>query len=226
MPPEPVTETGFALNEGWRHDEQPIVQVTWAGQRSLLRVGRRSTADRSRMGYAARAGTATRRYAMLEEIAWFSDNSGQSPLDTARLMAQRMKARALHENRNGLHEIAGRHPNAFGLYDTLGNAWEWVADWHDEEVLRPVSLGGSHWPVVRANPSAARWRLEQPVIPRTRLGSDRSPIRCREHRFWIPVCLEAAVEEVVLNPVRKGRLKRWVNQRPNSVCSRRRPVRS
>lgn len=35
-------------------------------------------------------------------------------------------------------------PNAFGLYDMLGNAWEWTNDcWHDD--LKKAPLDGSSW---------------------------------------------------------------------------------
>jgi len=58
--------------------------------------------------YAARAGDSSCRYGPLVEIAWFHDNSGGKT-----------------------HPVGQKKPNGFGLYDTLGNVWEWVQDWYD-----------------------------------------------------------------------------------------------
>ncbi len=61
--------------------------------------------------HACRAGTSDPRYGRLEDIAWFTDNSGGRP-----------------------RPVGCKQPNAWGLYDMLGNVWEWCFDLYDPQV--------------------------------------------------------------------------------------------
>jgi len=57
--------------------------------------------------YAARAGSATDRYGDINQIAWYSGNSAGTT-----------------------HEVMQKQPNAWGLYDMLGNVWQWTEDFY------------------------------------------------------------------------------------------------
>ncbi|MFD0020489.1 formylglycine-generating enzyme family protein [Streptomyces sp. NPDC058382] len=73
--------------------------------------------------HACRAGTTGARYGELDDIAWHRGNSQER-----------------------IHEVGGRRPNAWGLYDTLGNVWEWCWDVYDAEVYGSYRvLRGGGW---------------------------------------------------------------------------------
>jgi formylglycine-generating enzyme required for sulfatase activity len=84
----------------------PVDSVTWAGARSYcVSVGMRLPTE-AEWEYAARAGSLGGRYGDLDQIAWFARNS-----------------------KSQTHEVGSKQANAWGLYDMLGNVWEWVFDW-------------------------------------------------------------------------------------------------
>jgi len=74
--------------------------------------------------YACRAGTSGARYGELADIAWYRGNSD-----------------------GRVHEVGGKAPNAWGLYDTIGNVWEWCWDLYDPKVYGPYRVfrgGGAY----------------------------------------------------------------------------------
>ena len=133
MPTEP-NFNGRLLDPGWGNESMPIVDVTWdEGQAYCGWAGGRLPTE-AEWEYAARAGSTAARYGSLDEIACYADNSGNQRLDSTKIWNedQANYRKRLTENGNGLHEVGQKRANGFGLYDILGNVWEWVNDWYDQ----------------------------------------------------------------------------------------------
>jgi formylglycine-generating enzyme required for sulfatase activity len=126
-------------NPGFKQgDDHPVVNVTWNDAVAMSKWLSEKEGKKYRLPteaeweYAARAGTRTR---------YHSGNDPQSLLKVAKTFAADTKMRwpqwkdyAL-AGRDGFEftaPVGSFAPNALGLYDMHGNAWEWVADWYDE----------------------------------------------------------------------------------------------
>jgi formylglycine-generating enzyme required for sulfatase activity len=134
LPPEPKL-LGRALNAGWKNEAMPIVIMNWGDAHNYCAwMGGRLPTE-AEWEYAARGGSAEARYGPMNDIAWTADNSGRQRLDSARAVTEYTKPypEGFAENGNAMHEVAQKRPNGFGLFDTLGNAWEWVNDWYDDK---------------------------------------------------------------------------------------------
>jgi formylglycine-generating enzyme required for sulfatase activity len=98
------------FNDGWVNDDMPIVNVTWDEASAYCTWAGGRLPTEAEWEYAGRGGSAEARYGNLDDIAWYEGNSG--------------------EHR---HQVARKRANAYGLYDMLGNIWQWVKDWYGEQ---------------------------------------------------------------------------------------------
>ncbi len=88
----------------------PVETITWNDAQSYCQMAGMRLPTEAEWEYAARAGSSASRYGDLDQIAWYSGNSGSKT-----------------------HEVGQKQANAWGLYDALGNVSEWVADWYADQ---------------------------------------------------------------------------------------------
>jgi formylglycine-generating enzyme required for sulfatase activity len=165
---------------GWRKhrtapdekaDDHPIGGVGWQEAADFCRaVGGRLPTE-AEWEYAARAGTEASRYGQREQIAWYNPTPDVEPGP---------------DNRS--RPVARKLPNNFGLYDMIGNVWEWVADFYEADYYArsPESdpkgpAGGAAWVIRggswRSGPSRSA-RASDRNAQKTTSGREDVGFRC------------------------------------------------
>jgi len=127
----PVTQALWEFVMGgnpscFKGPDRPVEEVSWDDAQgfisklnAMLGVTCFRLPTEAEWEYACRAGTTSATYGNLDEVAWYENNSGKET-----------------------HRVGQKQPNAWGLYDMLGNVWEWCQDWYggypDGDVIDPV----------------------------------------------------------------------------------------
>src|SRR4051794_2365021 len=177
----------WVAGASWRHpegpgssiegrDDHPIVHVSWDDAHAYAQWAGKRLPTEAEWEFAARGGLEGRKYAWGDEF-----QPGGKPLANT-WQGRFPETNTREDGFLRTASVKSFSPNVYGLYDMIGNVWEWSADWYRPDAYRATSDQE-----VAVNPTgpAASVDPEEPYQPKkvTRGGSFLcSPNYCSNYR--------------------------------------------
>jgi formylglycine-generating enzyme required for sulfatase activity len=157
-------------------DDYPVVQVSWDDAVAYARWAGKRLPTEAEWEFAARAGLDGKRFAWGDQFL----AAGKHLANT--WQGQFPNANAQEDGFQRLAPVKSFPPNAYGIYDMIGNVWEWCSDWYRPDAYVPFSRKD-----VTVNPTgpAASYDPDEPFQPKrvTRGGSFLCcPTYCASYR--------------------------------------------
>lgn len=143
-------------------DDHPVVLISWHDARAFCRWLSKKTGLGYRLPteaeweFACQGGTTGDGHGDLDSVAWYEYNSAGET-----------------------HPVAQKQPNAFGLYDMLGNVWEWCHDYYGKNyyAVSPTNNPPGPYPGKQRVNRGGSW-CSQPPRLRASFRKHDSPVFC------------------------------------------------
>jgi sulfatase modifying factor 1 len=189
---DPTNWWAFVEGASWRHplgaksglfkkENHPVVHIAYADALAYSQWAGKELPTEAEWEYAARGGMEDTEFAWGDEFAPGGKqmaNTWQGEFPFQNLLADGYERTS---------PVGIYPPNGYGLYDMIGNVWEWTLDWwsdkHPEDAAKPCCIPQNP----RGGPEADSFDPRQPAIriPRKAVkgGSHLcAPNYCRRYR--------------------------------------------
>jgi formylglycine-generating enzyme required for sulfatase activity len=179
----------FSLATDWRHpygpgssidglEDHPVVHIVFADAKAYAKWARKSLPTEAEWEFAARGGLIDAEFAWGDELA-----------PDGEILANYWQGAFPYENNSAdgfqrTSPVRSYPANGYGLYDLIGNVWEWTTDWYQVRQGEEEPNAGC---CVLPNPRGGTKRDSfDPAMPEIRIG--RKVVKGGSHLCAVNYC--------------------------------------